>query len=59
VGAVTVITVDPTTAPIVALMVLVPVATAVARPPVAIVATEVFVEAQVTDPVKFCVLLSV
>jgi hypothetical protein len=55
----TVITVDPTTDPIVALMVLVPVDTAVARPPAAIVATEVFVEAQVTVPVKFWVLLSV
>jgi hypothetical protein len=57
-AAVTVNTVDPTTAPDVALIVLVPVATPVARPLPVIVATPDVAEAQVTWPVKFCVLLS-
>jgi hypothetical protein len=37
---------------------LIPVATAVANPPAAIVATPPVCEVQVTEPVKFCVELS-
>src|SRR5579871_2865800 len=58
VAAVTVNVVDPLIAPDVALIVLVPTATPVAKPPVVIVAVEVVPEAHVTDPVRFCVLLS-
>ena len=56
VAAVTVSTVDPTIEPEVALIVLVPAATPVARPPTVMVA--VVPEAQVTEAVTFCVLLS-
>jgi hypothetical protein len=58
VAAVTVSTVDPETDPDVALMELVPTPTAVASPPAAIVAVAVVPEAQVTEAVRFCVLLS-
>ena len=58
VAAVTVSAVEPTTDPDVALMVLVPTATAVAIPPAAMVAVAVVPEAQVTEAVRFCVLLS-
>ena len=58
VAAVTVSTVEPVMLPSFALIVLVPVATPVARPPLVIVATEVVAEAQVTCDVRFCVLLS-
>ena len=57
-AAVTVSTVEPLTPPSVALIVEVPVATAVARPAAVIVATEVVAEAQVTWLVRFCVELS-
>ena len=53
---VTVRTVDPTIAPDVALMVLVPTAAAVASP---VTETGAPVDDHVTDPVRFCVLLSV
>jgi hypothetical protein len=58
VAAVTVNTVLPLTAPRVALIVLVPVPTPVAKPPELIVAVPVVPEAQVTVPVTFWVLLS-
>jgi hypothetical protein len=58
VAAVTVKTVDPTIAPEVALIVLVPTPAPVARPPVVMVAVVVVAEAHVTDAVRFCVLLS-
>jgi hypothetical protein len=58
VAAVTVSTVEPTTDPEVALIVLVPTATAVASPPAPIVAVPVVPEAHVTEAVRFCVLLS-
>jgi hypothetical protein len=58
VGAVTVSSVEPTTDPEVALMVLVPAATPVARPPVPILAVAVVPDPHVTDDVRFCVLLS-
>ena len=58
VAAVTVSTVEPVTPLSVALMVLVPVFTPVARPPAVMVATEVVAEAHVTCAVIFCVLLS-
>jgi hypothetical protein len=58
VAAVTVSTVEPTTGPDVALIVLVPAPTAVANPPALIVAVPVVPDAQVTEEVKFCVLLS-
>src|ERR1017187_8864123 len=58
VAAVTVNTVDPLTAPDVALIVLVPTATPLANPPTVIVATPVVADAQVTDAVRSCVLLS-
>jgi hypothetical protein len=57
-AAVTVRTVDPVTPPSVALIVEVPVDTAVARPPLVMVATEVVADAHVTWLVKFCVELS-
>jgi hypothetical protein len=57
-AAVTVSTVDPTIAPEVALMVLVPTATAVANPPEPMVAVAVVPDAQVTEAVKFFVLVS-
>ena len=46
--------IEPETAWIVVL----PVATPVASPPLVIVATDVLVEVHVTEPVRFCVLLS-
>jgi len=58
VAAVTVSTVEPTTDPDVALIVLVPIATPVAKPPVAMVAVAVVPDAQVTEAVTFFVLLS-
>ena len=58
VAAPTVNTVEPLTAPSDAPIVLVPTATAVASPPAVIVAVAVVPELQVTDPVRFCVLLS-
>ena len=57
-GDATVKVVDPETLPVVALIVVVPAFRAVARPPEVIVAVAVFVEAQVTLLVRFCVLLS-
>ena len=57
-GAVTVRFVDPLMAPEAAEIVALPVATPVASPPLVIVATAVFVELQVTELVRFCVLLS-
>ncbi len=54
----TVSVVDPDTPLRVADMVVVPAAIAVAKPPVAIVAVAVLAEAQVTLPVRFCVLES-
>ena len=52
-------TVDPTIEFRVAVMLLVPLAaTTVARPPLVMVATDVVADAQVTDVVKFCVLVS-
>ena len=54
----TVRTVDPTIAPEVALMVLVPTATAVANPPELMVAVAVVPDAQVTEAVRFCVVVS-
>ena len=59
VAAVTVNNVEPTTDPNVALMVLVPIAAAVAKPPLAMVAVAVVPDAQVTEAVTFFVLLSV
>ena len=59
VAAVTVSNVEPEIEFRVASMVLLPVLLPVAKPPVAIVATEVFVDAQVTVDVTFWVLLSV
>src|ERR1035441_5592909 len=58
VAAVTVNTVDPLTAPEVALIELVPTATPLANPPAVMVATEVVADAQVTEAVRSCVLLS-
>jgi hypothetical protein len=58
VAFVTVSVVDPTTAPLVALIVDVPAFTAVARPAALIVATVVVPDAHVTLPVRFCVELS-
>jgi hypothetical protein len=54
-GEVTVRVVDPLTEPENALMVVLPVPAAVAKPVLLIVATEVFEEPQVTEFVKFCV----
>jgi len=55
---VTVSNVEPTTGPEIALMVLVPAATAVASPPAPIVAVASVPENHVTEAVRFCVLLS-
>ena len=57
-AAVTVNVVDPTTLPLVALIVDVPTFSVVASPPAAIVATVVVPDAHVTLPVRFCVVLS-
>ena len=54
----TVSTVDPDTDPEVALITLDPTPAPVARPPEVIVAVDVVAEAQVTEAVRFCVLLS-
>jgi hypothetical protein len=56
--AVTVRVVEPLIEPEAAWTVVMPVAVPVARPPVLIVATAVFVELQVTVLVRFCLLLS-
>jgi hypothetical protein len=58
VAAVTVSTVEPTTDPDVALMELVPAASAEAKPAALIVAVAVVPEAHATEAVRFCVLLS-
>ena len=58
VAAVTVRVVEPGTLPNVALIVVVPAFTVVAKPVVLIVAAAVLEEAQVTLAVRFCVLLS-
>ena len=58
VAAVTVSTVEPEIAPEVALMLLVPVPTAVASPPAVIVAVVVVADVQVTEPVMFAVVVS-
>jgi hypothetical protein len=58
VAAATVSTVDPTIDPEVALIELVPTASAVASPPVLMVAVDVVPDAHVTDDVRFCVLES-
>jgi len=57
-GAVTVRLVEPPIAPEVAWIVVLPAATPVAKPPLVIVATAVFVELHVTELVRFCVLES-
>src|ERR1051326_1546921 len=57
-AAVTVRVVEPVTAPDVARMVELPTPVPVASPAEVIVAALVFVEVQVTVPVRFCVLLS-
>jgi hypothetical protein len=57
-AAVTVRTVEPLIPPSVALILEVPVATAVARPPLVMVATDVVADAQVTWLVRFWVELS-
>ena len=57
-GAVTVRFVEPVIEPEVARIVVVPVATPVASPALVIVAVAVFVELQVTELVRFWVLLS-
>ena len=59
VGAVTVRLVEPLIEPEIAWIVALPVLTPVARPPPVIVATVEFSEVQVTELVRFCVLLSV
>ena len=59
VGGAAVSTVDPTIEFRVAVMLLVPLAaTAVARPPLVMVATDVVADAQVTEAVMFCMLVS-
>jgi hypothetical protein len=58
VAAVTVNSVELTTEPDVAPMVLVPTASAEANPPAVMVAVAVVPDAHVTDDVRFCVLLS-
>jgi hypothetical protein len=58
VAGVTVSTVEPKTDPEVALIELVPTASAVANPPVLMVAVDVVPDAHVTDDVRFCVLVS-
>ena len=57
-GAVTANPVDPLIEPEAAWIVVLPVATPVARAPLVIVATVVFVELHVTELVRFCVLPS-
>src|ERR1035441_1094319 len=57
-AGVTVNTVDPLTAPEVALIELVPTDTPLANPPAVMVATPVVADAQVTEAVRSCVLLS-
>ena len=57
-GAVTVKLVEPITAPNVALIVLAPTATPLARPPALIVAVAGVPEPHVTDAVMFCVVES-
>ena len=57
-GAVTVSTLEPLIVPEVAWIVVLPVAAPVAKPLLVIVDTEVLVEVQVTEPVRFFVLLS-
>jgi hypothetical protein len=57
-AAVTVRPVDPPIAPEVAVMVALPAAAPVARPPAVTLATPALLELQVTDAVRFCVLLS-
>jgi hypothetical protein len=57
-GPVTVRFVEPLIEPEVARIVVLPVATPDANPALVIVATAVFVELQVTELVRFCVLLS-
>jgi len=54
-AAVTVRVVDPATEPKATRMMLLPVATPLARPVLLIPATEVFEESQVTEFVRFCV----
>ena len=49
----------PVIDPLVAVMVVPPVVFAVARPPASIPAAEALVELQITDAVRFCVVLSV
>jgi hypothetical protein len=58
-AGVTVSVVFPVMLPEVAEIVVVPTATVVARPPAAMVAVAVLDEAQVTEAVRFCVVLSV
>ena len=58
-AAVTVSVVVPLTLPEVAVIVVDPAASVVARPVVEIVATAMFDEVQVTEPVRFCVEPSV
>jgi hypothetical protein len=58
VAGVTVKSVEPLIGPEIALIVLVPVATAVASPLAEMVAVAVVPDAHVTEPVRFCVLLS-
>jgi hypothetical protein len=55
-GGVTCNVADPEIAPETAVMLVVPWPTLTARPPLAIVATDVADDAQVTDVVKFCVV---
>ena len=57
-GPVTVSPVEPLIPPEVAWIVVLPAATPVAKPPLVIVATDVVDEVQVTELVRFCVLLS-
>ena len=59
VAARTVSVVEPTTLPSVAVIVVAPVASVEARPVVEIVAAAVFDDAQMTEPVRFCVVPSV
>ena len=57
-GAVTVRPVEPVIEPEVAWIVVLPAATLVASPVALMVAAAVFVDVQVTELVRFCVLLS-
>ena len=57
-GAVTVSAAEPLIEPDVAWIVVLPVDTVVARPPLEIVAAAVFDEVQVTKPVRFCLVPS-